>query len=269
LAIVVLVVAQTLAELLASVLVLLKVPMGICNIVAGILYLAFAYIILKLVYEKFLHEKLSDFGITKFKFDPKWLVIGLLLPICVIGFYLLAFKGEYVSGGLTSDAIFARIASGIFFGGMAGGFVEEMVFRGIIFRSVEKAWNTKIAAIFPSVLFGAVHILGLSFTPLSCILVILAGTAVGIMFTMITIESGSIWSDGIVHMLWNSIVIGGIITIGTAVDDNAIMSYIPEIKTFPITGGEFGIESSVISLVAYVIVAVIAYIFIRNRRQAQ
>lgn len=44
----------------------------------------------------------------------------------------------------------------------------------------------------PSVLFGLVHVIGMDFSLGSCLLVILAGTMVGIMFSLIEIESGSV-----------------------------------------------------------------------------
>ena len=58
------------------------------------------------------------------------------------------------------------------------------------------------------------------------------------MFSMIAIESGSVWNSGIVHAIWNVVIIGG----------------------------EFGIESSVISLFGYIIVAGIAFFMIRSRK---
>ena len=48
----------------------------------------------------------------------------------------------------------------------------------------------------------------------SCLLVIIAGTMVGVMFSMIVIESGSVWNSGIVHAIWNVVIIGGGLAIG-------------------------------------------------------
>ena len=87
---------------MASVLVIIKIPTGICNIVAGVLYFVFTYFLLK------------------------------------------------------------------------------------------ERWNIWIVVIVPSVLFGLVHVIGMDFSLGSCLLVILAGTMVGIMFSLIEIESGSV-----------------------------------------------------------------------------
>ena len=55
------------------------------------------------------------------------------------------------------------------FTGIAAGFVEEMVFRGVILNLLRKKWNRKVAVIVPSVLFGMVHILGMDFSIGSCL----------------------------------------------------------------------------------------------------
>lgn len=119
-------------------------------------------------------------------------------------------------------------------------------------------WNRRVAIILPSVLFGAVHIIGMDFSASSCLLVLAAGTMVGIMFSLIALESGSIWNGGIMHCLWNIIIIGGGLTVSEAVDPYAVMTYVLDTKNFPITGGEFGIESSVIAVSGYVLVALLA-----------
>ncbi|MEG0961621.1 MAG: hypothetical protein RSD28_01015 [Lachnospiraceae bacterium] len=90
------------------------------------------------------------------------------------------------------------------------------------------------AIIVPSLLFGVLHIIGMDFDFLSCALVLVAGTLVGVMFSLITIET------------------------------NSIYTYVIRSKSFMITGGDFGIESSVISAIAYAIVSFIAFIGIKN-----
>lgn len=45
------------------------------------------------------------------------------------------------------------------------------------------------------------------------------------------------------------------------------MSYVLDCKAFAITGGEFGIESSVMALIAYIVVAVFAFVMIMKKRK--
>ncbi|MEE0436461.1 MAG: CPBP family intramembrane glutamic endopeptidase, partial [Roseburia hominis] len=69
-------------------------------------------------------------------------------------------------------------------------------------NGTKEKWNIKVAVLIPSVLFGLVHIIGMDFSIISSLLVLIAGTMVGIMFSMVAIESGSVWNSGIVHSLW-------------------------------------------------------------------
>lgn len=266
-AIITLVISQISAQLLASAFVLLKVPAGICNIIAGILYIGITFMLLKILVEKMFQLKLSDFGIPRFFIKGKWFLTALLLPIVIKGCYLLFIPGEYVSSEMNKEQVFQTLSAGIFFTGIAAGFVEEMVFRGIILHFIEKAWNRNVAIIVPSVLFGFVHILGMDFSVLNCLLVILAGTMVGIMFSMIAIESNSVWNSGIVHAIWNIVIIGGGLSVGEKADAASIMTYVLNTKSFAITGGAFGMESSVIALMGYLIVTMIAFLMMRKAHE--
>ena len=99
----------------------------------------------------------------------------------------------------------------------------------------------------------------------SCLYVIVAGTAVGVMFSLIRIESGSIWCGAFAHSIWNIIIIGGLLSISDAPDEFAVTTYVLGMKSFAVTGGEFGIESSLISLAGYIIVSLIAIFMIRKK----
>lgn len=257
-AILVLVITQIIAQIGASLLVMIKIPVGVCNIIAGIIYVVLAYNTLKLFAEKIFKSKMEDFGIPKFSIKVRWIVVAILLPTIVASIYILLFAGEFISSDMDSSTIFSTLSAGVVFSGVAAGFVEEMVFRGFILNILKSRWNTLIAVLVPSVLFGFVHILGMDFSIVSCLLVILAGTMVGIMFSMIALEGGSIWNSGIVHAIWNIVIIGGGLSINQTVDEYSVMTYVLKSKSFVLTGGEFGIESSAISILCYVVVILLA-----------
>ena len=87
----------------------------------------------------------------------------------------------------------------------------------------------------------------MDFSIISSLLVLIAGTMVGIMFSMVAIESGSVWNSGIVHSLWNILIIGGGLSISEKADEYSVMTYVLDLKDFvSLLGGEFGIESSII-----------------------
>lgn len=265
-AIFILIITQIIAQSIASMFVIIKIPTGICNIIAGIIYAGLTYLILKMFISKIIKLPTSDFGMPKFAIKIRWILIAVLLPFVIKGSYLLIFNGKYVSSNMNGNQMFNTLSAGVAFTGIAAGFVEEMVFRGVILNALKKRWNIKVAVIVPSMLFGIVHVLGQDFSIGSCLLVIIAGTMVGVMFSMIAIESGSVWNSGIVHAIWNVVIIGGGLAIGEKMDKYSIMTYVLNSKDFAITGGEFGIESSVISLFGYIIVAGIAFFMIKSRK---
>ena len=184
----------------------------------------------------------------------------MLVTIC----YLL-FNGSFEENVMDLNAKLSLVSAGIFSTGFGAGIVEEIVFRGIIMNAVEKRFHKKAAIIAPSLLFGFVHIIGMNFNLLSCVLVIIAGTMVGIMFSLIASETKSIWNSAIVHAVWNIIIIGGILNIGTAFDEYSLYSYILETNSFVITGGEFGIESSVIAVMGYCLVSLFVVLTERKK----
>ena len=265
LSILILIVSQVMAEVIASIIHAIKVPEFICNALAGVLYVLFAYLLIKKLCTKYLNHKMEEYYIPKFSIKWYWILIGLLLPLCVSGVYLLFISGTYTTVSLSLFKKLSLIAAGIFYFGIGAGIVEEMVFRGIIMNALDKRYNKAVAIIAPSLLFGLVHILGTGFNLLSSLLVILAGTMVGIMFSLIAQSHKSIWNSAIVHALWNIIIIGGILHIGNPASEDTLYNYVLKSNSFLLTGGEFGIESSIIATIGYLIVAAITFIVIKDK----
>ena len=260
-AIFVLVFSQLGAQLVGSVFHLAGISIGICNIIAGIIYILLSYFLLNVSVSKFLK---TDIRMLHIKVNVKWIIVAVALPVIVKGIFLL-LPGEFVSSGMDKNQIFTTLSSGIVFTGIAAGLVEEMVFRGVIMSLIRERWNIKAAILVPSVLFASVHLIGMNFSVLSCILVLVAGTMVGAMFSMIAMESDSIWNSGIVHSIWNIIIIGGGLGISEKANEYSVMTYVLDSKSFAITGGEFGIEASVIALIGYIVVTVIAFVMIKRK----
>lgn len=64
-AILLLILTQLIAQGAAGLLAMIKLPAGVCNIVAGILYAGLAYAALRLLSEKVLHEHTAALGMPK------------------------------------------------------------------------------------------------------------------------------------------------------------------------------------------------------------
>ena len=58
-------------------------------------------------------------------------------------------------------------------------------------------------------------------------------------------------------------------TVALQLSESSVMTYIPANKSFIVTGGDFGIESSAISLIAYIAVIVIALMMMKKKTGAE
>jgi membrane protease YdiL (CAAX protease family) len=88
---------------------------------------------------------------------------------------------------------------GIVLAVMAAPFVEELIFRGMIFKSLRRNHGVVISVLASSLLFAVVH------DPLSVPPVFLLGCAAAMAFE----RSGSIWSAMLVHGTYNAAIAVG------------------------------------------------------------
>ena len=86
----------------------------------------------------------------------------------------------------------------------AAGYVEELIFRGFLFRAMQKD-NLKSAIIVSAVTFGAGHIVNLANTSdvLSVLMQVCYAIAIGFLYTIIVYKGGSLWPCIVSHMFVN------------------------------------------------------------------
>lgn len=265
LAIVSLIIAQVIARIPRNFIIELNIPKGVADIVFSMLYVIMAYFSLKLLCKKLLNIELSHCRIKKSKVGLVWIISGILLP-SLVSIVMLFFPGELVQNDMNLEQIFNIICFAVFSSGLGAGLVEEMVFRGVIMKVLETHFGRGIAIVVPSAIFGLLHATGgMSF--LDIILLFIAGISVGIMFSLIAYESGTILSSAVVHAFWNIIIIGGILNIGNKYSSEAIFSYKLSNQSFLITGGEFGIEASLVAVIGYISVCLLALLLIKRNKK--
>ena len=85
------------------------------------------------------------------------------------------------------------------------GYVEEIIFRGFLFRAMEKD-NLRTAIIVSAVTFGVGHIVNLGNTAdtLGVLLQVCYAIAIGFMYTIIVYKGGSLWPCIVSHMFVNA-----------------------------------------------------------------
>lgn len=263
-----LVISQLLAVTAGVGIVALGVPAAVGNVVSAALYILLAGIVLKIICEKLLGISLSECRITKLRIKPIWAVSAFLMPIIATGGLILTGGQWEISDTETVQAA-NLITATVCMISIAGGTVEEAVFRGVIMKAIEIRWNKTAAVIIPSAVFGILHILNGSLSFIGFIQLIAAGSIVGILFSLVTYESGSIWSGAFMHCIWNIFTAGSILNISSEAMENALINFVLKTKSPLITGGDFGTDASIISIGAYLIFTVIALILLNKKKEKE
>ena len=127
---------------------------------------------------------------------------------------------------------------------VASGYVEEVVFRGVLFRIVEESLGTWIALALTSLLFGFAHISNPNATAFSTFAIAMeAGVLLGAAYVL----TRRLWLAVGIHFAWN-FTQGGIF--GGRVSGLSMDGLLESELSGPmlLSGGEFGLEASVFAL---------------------
>lgn len=138
----------------------------------------------------------------------------------------------------------AQLRAFLMFWGVAVG--EEVIFRGVVFKWIDKRWGIWVATIISGFIFGFVHLTNTNGTVWSSIAIAIEA---GLLFAALYKWSGSLWLPIGVHWSWNYTQ-GNIL--GFAVSGNdAGSTWLQVVPDGPdiLTGGAFGAEASLISVI--------------------
>jgi membrane protease YdiL (CAAX protease family) len=185
------------------------------------------------------------------------ILTGAVFFVIVTG--VMALGGWYRIGSAAfSSAFYTQLS---FFFLVACG--EEVIFRGIVFRYIDKRWNTLWALAVSALLFGVLHIFNEEATIWSVAAIAIEA---GLMLGMAYKVSGTLWLPIGIHWAWN--VLEGPV-LGFAVSGTNDSSIIKPVITGPeiITGGTFGAEASVFAIIVGVMItACMWYLWIIKSR---
>lgn len=132
--------------------------------------------------------------------------------------------------------------------------LEEIIFRGIIYRIVEENLGTKLALILSALLFGFAHISNEHANAISIVSAASGGILLGIMFSL----TKRLWLPVAFHAGWN----WALASFGTVVSGNDELPTFLQIKLNGpelITGGTFGPENSIITVGLVLVLSGIVY----------
>ena len=140
---------------------------------------------------------LKYYGLTSFPSFKEYLYF---IPLLIIAFFNL-------SSGININNSFKEIIIYILFM-FCVGFLEEIIFRGFLFKMMEKD-NKKTAIIVSSLTFGIGHIINLlnGAELIPTLIQVCYAISVGFLFVIIFYKSKSLWPCIIAHGLTNSLSI--------------------------------------------------------------
>lgn len=169
------------------------------------------------------------------------ILVGFIIMVLVVstivamGDATVTWKGFSVEKQFNVFMMFLAVAVG-----------EEMIFRGVIFRWIDERWNTWVALLISAILFGWMHISNDNATWWSSLAIAVeAGLLLGAAYKW----SGSLWVPIGIHWAWNYTQgnIFGLAVSGSKAGETMLTTIVngPDI----ITGGAFGPEASIISVI--------------------
>jgi membrane protease YdiL (CAAX protease family) len=164
----------------------------------------------------------------------------------------------YLAGAYRVTAIAPwTVMVGPFFGMIVIGFLEEILFRGIVFRILQGWLGTWIAVLLSVVIFALAHAPNQGATAIA--LASVAGA--GLLLCAAYMLTGRLWLGIGFHIGWN-FTQGGLFSV--PVSGHAAKGMIQGVLTGPnwLTGGAFGVEGSALAVVAVLLgaAAVLAYV---------
>lgn len=178
------------------------------------------------------------------------LIGATIVVLFAIGNYqVVAYRGWGAAWPLMASIVIAVV-------------IEEVVFRGVLFRLLEQHTGTVRALIVQAVFFGALHVFNSDTTAMT----VLSVTLLGAFWALIFVRTRSLWTSIANHAMWNlTIFVSGVPLSG----QESWRSAAPweSVVQGPVwlTGGGFGPEDSVINVV--VMACVVAALAYRARRR--
>lgn len=189
------------------------------------------------------------------------LVRGTLLGLAIFGAVIgnIAVNGGYRVLGLGDDPLNAVGLIGFM---AAAATTEELMFRGVLFRHLEKLTGTWIALTIAALVFGGVHLLNKDASLWGALCVAIAG---GGMLTSAYLAGRTLWLPIGLHFGWNyaqSAIFGSEVS-GNGVQQGILSS--ESTGNAWISGGQFGPEASVYTVITGIL-ATAVFLWLARRR---
>ncbi|MEO6925744.1 MAG: type II CAAX endopeptidase family protein [Rhodanobacter sp.] len=212
------------------------------------------YLILVKLIERRRMDELAPRDIPTF--GAAGLLIGAVLFSLVVAVLWLAGSYHVTGTNPQVDWLPAVLVAGI-----GAGIGEEIVVRGVLFRTVEEGLGTWWALAISALFFGAAHIANPAATLWSSAAIAIEA---GVLLALLYAVTRSLWACIGLHAAWNIMqgTLYGIPVSGTRADGWLISH-----RTGPdwLSGGAFGAEASVVALTLCLLLSVALLLIARRR----
>ncbi len=208
----------------------------------------------------------------RLRFRPGLLLGGALLGISMVIVVILilwTLKITRITGypSRFSGRQIAALLIGHSFWILFTAMLEETVFRGMVVREFALRWGWPIAIVAGGLYFSAMHLISIIpiLTPLLTISILAAGIAANALFVALYIRSRSLWLPIGFHAGWNFALAA---ILGTTMSGHAGSYGLFQTELSGrdvLTGGEFGVETSVIAVVLMIVLSICVLWISRGR----
>lgn len=163
---------------------------------------------------------------------------GALMFLAALG--MLAAAGVYGFTGTGAPAVLLKSATEMVFVAL----VEEILFRGVLFRLPERALGTRLALVVSAAIFALAHLPNEGVTLLAVVNTALAG----LLFAAAYLATRRLWLPIGMHFAWN-FVSDGLFSLPTS--GHPARGLLQGRLAGPewLTGGAYGLEASVVTFV--------------------
>lgn len=217
------------------------IPEHLLTIPFSFVYSIAVLLIYELMVRAFEHSWSGTLTMKKLVPDIlKGLSVGILFFIIITGI-LFVIDSYNITNASFSNVFYSQF-SHFFLVASA----EEVIFRGIVFRLIDKKWNTIWALLVSALFFGLLHVFNDNATIWGGVAIAIeAGLLLGVFYKF----SGTLWLPIGIHWAWN-VMEGPVLGFPVSGNMNDISIISAEVKGSEIiTGGAFGPEASIIAAV--------------------
>lgn len=182
------------------------------------------------------------------------LAVGMAMFLAAVG--ILATSGSYQFTGTGQWAVLAKSFTEMVFVAL----VEEILFRGVLFRLPERSLGTRWALLLSAAIFALAHLPNAGIT----LLAVLNTALAGLLFAAAYLATRRLWLPIGMHFAWNFIS-DGVFSLPTS--GNPARGLLQGRLAGPdwLTGGAYGLEGSI---VAFVVMGLATILLLRRARRA-